>query len=718
MNLKRIGCQYFLHFGEWNEISFEEDQRIISIVGEWSKEPKRSNRSGKSSFVEIILYVLYGKTRAKKEISLINKNYPEEDMICELEFDDGITIKRGRSSNNDIILDMTGYEGADKKVIQEEIDKYIGLCYEDFIMTSYFLQGDIHTFMDAGPTGQKQIISKWLEKGYWKDFEQEAKKRMDDIQKEMDKLQLVIDNKPDPVRDDEIRNGINILNTQKTTLDTQLETLNKALEVINNQIKKANDLAEVEKSVKSLKTEVKNIDDEITEFNEEVDDWKKKIPKAEQNEKRLKEIENINTSNEEAAKTKLDDAKKIAKEKIQEHATLKAEFKNLKSQFEKLNEFDSICPISGEQCDSAGSMESTKTELRRNGITKSAEIKKLETKIEGFNKDVDAAQKELDKIKEQLNEIKLLKKELTKKDIQEKVDYLNTKIKTKNELLKQKKESLEQKEKNLKELETIDVDKYKREKNETNAKITDNKKSLSDIINDIAAQQAELKQLKEKRQLAIKAEKDIEELNKKHNLHKFVSYMFGKNGIPSNQIESAFGEIEEEGNIILEKVSSDISLEFTPDRELDAWEPNCLVCGMPFPKGYRKTECPECGNERQKKKKDELNIIITTGGNEIDFNLESGGGKVLISLAIRLAFVRLLQRRIGVNLKLIVFDEIFGMLDEVNRQYVFKLLAKTLIEDFDFNQILCISHEAEIRDVLPNVIKVTKYDKYSTFGWD
>jgi exonuclease SbcC len=718
MNLKRIGCQFFLHFGEYQEILFNEDQKIISIIGEWHNEPKRSNRSGKSSFVEIITYALYGETRAKKEISLINKNYPNEDMICELEFDDGVIIKRGRSSNNEIILDMTGHEGADKKVIQEEINKYVGLSYDDFIMTSYFIQGQIHTFMDAGPTGQKQIISRWLEKSYWKDFEQEAKNRIDNIQKEINKLQLIIDDKPDPARDKQIREHINILNTKKNTLEEQIEALNKVLEGINNQIEKYNDITNIQKSVRSIKSEIKIITEEINDLNEEIDEKNKSIPKAENNEKRLKALSAIDTNFLNDTKTLLDETKEKVKEKNQELATAKAEFKTLKSQHDNMEKFDNVCPITGNQCTSLDTIKSSKEDIRKKGIIKNSDIKKIESEIENLNEEVDTQQEKYDEIKDQLAEIKLREKEPTKKDIQDKINSLKEKIKTKEKFKKQKEESLKQEEKKLDELESIDIDEIKRKKIETNTKIVDNKKSLNDIINNVAIQQAELQQLKQKMQAAIKAEKDVKELIRRYNLHKYVVFMFGKNGIPSNQIESAFNEIEEEANIILDKINSDISLEFTPDRELDAWEPNCLVCGTPFPKGYRKTTCPECCNERQKKKKDELGIVINTGGNEIDFNLESGGGKVLISLSIRLAFVRLLQRRIGVNFKLIVFDEIFGMLDEVNRQYIFKLLAKTLTDDFDFNQILAISHEPDIRDSLPNIIKITKYNNYSTFNWD
>jgi DNA repair exonuclease SbcCD ATPase subunit len=269
----------------------------------------------------------------------------------------------------------------------------------------------------------------------------------------------------------------------------------------------------------------------------------------------------------------------------------------------------------------------------------------------------------------------------------------------------------------LDEFSDLDLSSLKSQKIQISDKLAVNKKESEDIIIMTATYNSTLAHNKERRDKAKEAEKEVKRLTKSLNLYKYVAYMFSKNGIPSNQVEVAFNEIEEETNIILEKTNSGMSIEFSAEREMSSWEDNCPVCGFTYPKGFRKQECPDCKNERSKKKKDELQIKILTKGKEIDFNLESGGGKVLISLAIRLAFVRMLQRRLGVNLKLIVFDEIFGMLDGTNRGSVLKLLADTLINDFGFSQIFVISHEEEIRDVIPQIIKVVKYDEYSTFEW-
>jgi exonuclease SbcC len=720
MRLKTLGAKYFMSFGEWNEIHFQDEQQIVSIVGEWANEPKRSNRSGKSTFVETIIYALYGKSRSKKELDLINKSFPDEDMVVELTFEtddnEEIIIQRGRSSTNQIILELTGFEGADKKVIQEEIDKIIGLNYNDFIMTSFFLQGDIHTFMEAGATGQKQVIAKWLEKDYWKAFEKRAKELQQDIQKSIDKNKLIAEDKPDIDRDNEIKNDIIYGENNRVKLDEVLATLNTQLEEINNQIKKADDIEDSKKEIKRIQSDIEIYEEDIEILNKNIKKYEEEIPEAKERDKQLKLLPKFKETVDKAKQAVKENDEKVY-EKVSELADAKAATDALRNMFNEMKDFGNICPVMRKPCAAVESVEDSKKDVKKNGI----KAKKVQEEIQGELAFLRQSSKELKVEYEQMNdeyrEIKSQQNMHSESDLLKLIEKTDSTVESKTYSLKEQKKKYKLKLKELKELEDIDTTSLKSQKYEIKNEVAVKKRELMDIINHVASLNAELAQIKQKRKNAIAAERENKKLTESLNHHKMVSFMFSKNGIPSNQVEVAFNEIEEEANIILEKVNSDISIEFTPDREMKTWEENCLVCNTPFPKGYRKIECPECDAERQKKRKDELNISIKTQGNEIDFNLESGGGKVLISLAIRLAFVRMLQRRLGVNLKLIVLDEIFGMLDETNRNNVFKMLTSTLIDDFGFSQIFCISHEEEIRDVIPHQIKVIKYDEYSEFGW-
>lgn len=721
MRLKSLGTSYFMSFGDWQEIHFNEEQQIVSIIGEWADEPKRSNRSGKSTFVEAIIYGLYGKSRSKKEIDLINKNFPDEDMLVKLVFEtdqgEEIIIQRGRTSSNQIILELTGFEGADKKVIQEEINKLVGLNYDDFIMTSFFLQGDIHTFMEAGPTGQKQIIAKWLEKEYWKLFEKRAKELQQEIQKEIDRKRIIAEDKPDLSRDGQIKNDISYLENKRGALEEALATLNRQLEDINNQIKKADEIIELQRDIKRIERNIASYQDEMSRLNSKIKKLMEKMPEAEKRDEALKKLDKLSEKVSQLAREVKKKDEEISK-KRDEYSLKKLEVKNLREQYKEMIKFGNICPVMKKACAAIDSIEGAKEELVQKGKIVASELEELQGDLDLLMAERKELSEQYNIVLEKYNEVKAYEKLPGVKELNENIKAYEEEIKIKKDQIEQAIEDRNEKIAKLQELENLDIDELKIRRREIKNKISVKNDELNDIINNVAALNAELKQIKEKRKNAIQAEKEIKILTEKLNQHKMVAFMFGKNGIPSNQVEVAFNEIEEETNIILQKVSPDISIEFSPDRELKTWEENCLVCSTPFPKGYRKIECPECGAERQKKRKDELSITIKTQGKEIDFNLESGGGKVLISLAIRLAFVRMLQRRLGVNLKLIVLDELFGMLDEVNRQNVFKLLTDTLINDFGFSQIFCISHEEEIRDAVPHTIKITKYHDYSTFSWE
>src|SRR5690606_31366367 len=126
---------------------------------------------------------------------------------------------------------------------------------------------------------------------------------------------------------------------------------------------------------------------------------------------------------------------------------------------------------------------------------------------------------------------------------------------------------------------------------------------------------------------------------------RYCAFMSGKGGIPSQEIENAFDEIEDETNFVLQKFGTNLAVQFNPDRELKTWEDSCLACGQVFPNGQKSRECSSCGTERQRKRKDELTIKVLENGEEQNFAMESGGGKTLVSFSNRLALSRLVQRQ-------------------------------------------------------------------------
>jgi len=254
---------------------------------------------------------------------------------------------------------------------------------------------------------------------------------------------------------------------------------------------------------------------------------------------------------------------------------------------------------------------------------------------------------------------------------------------------------------------------------------------VKDIKNRIEGLQDEMRefsewvgQLKAKLTVAVKSKLRIEKLErevihiqKEISRLRYLGFMFGKNGIPSQEIENAFDEIEDEINFVLERLGTRLQIEFKADRELQPWEDFCVQCGWQYPKGTRTRECDECGANRLKKRKDELQLRVLEDGEDQGFHMESGGGKTLVSLSVRLALIRLKQRQTNSKFPILFLDEPDAALDRKNKKAFIDLITKTLLKDFGFEQIFWISHDPEIQESIPHVLHVQRKGKESKTKW-
>lgn len=85
----------------------------------------------------------------------------------------------------------------------------------------------------------------------------------------------------------------------------------------------------------------------------------------------------------------------------------------------------------------------------------------------------------------------------------------------------------------------------------------------------------------------------------------------------------------------------------------------------------------------------------------------SGGEEDLANLVLRLAISQMIADRAGHTLSLLIFDEVFGGLDEQRRESVVRLLQR--LQD-RFEQVVLITHVESIREGLDHVNRVT-YDE-------
>jgi len=363
---------------------------------------------------------------------------------------------------------------------------------------------------------------------------------------------------------------------------------------------------------------------------------------------------------------KVDLSKEKGLEKKQEKLTRKAE--RLGTQIKNANRMTGTCPILDESCDRISCSETKLKSMKK----VQEDLLETRTKVHKALRKIDAAKQlpGLDKINKR------------RKAIESRLKLYNFKVVSK-----------------LQE-ETDMLEKHIYNMTHKLGRMTQAKKNINKIQDSIE-----------------ELEKRISKDEKKLGNLKYLAFMFGKNGIPSQEIENALNQIEEEINYVLSKFGTAIEVEFRSDRQLSTWEDSCVDCGWQFPKGTRLKECKKCGSERQKKRKDELELRVRSGGTDESFRMESGGGKTIISLATRIALTLLLRRQTGSNFNVLFLDEPDAAFDEANRDKFMKLITTVLIHELGFEQVFWISHFKDIQESIPHVLQVENKKGYSQTRW-
>ena len=170
------------------------------------------------------------------------------------------------------------------------------------------------------------------------------------------------------------------------------------------------------------------------------------------------------------------------------------------------------------------------------------------------------------------------------------------------------------------------------------------------------------------------------ELGLQISRYKALERAFGKDGVPALLIEQALPEIEMKANEIRGRLSDDtMRLHFETQSK------------------YK--------DEKRKDLRETLEIQVSDGAGERDYEMFSGGEAFRVNFAIRLALSEVLAQRKGARLQMLVIDEGFGSQDAQGRQ---RLIQAINAVRRDFAKILVITHLEELKDAFPTRIEVEK----------
>lgn len=185
-----------------------------------------------------------------------------------------------------------------------------------------------------------------------------------------------------------------------------------------------------------------------------------------------------------------------------------------------------------------------------------------------------------------------------------------------------------------------------------------------------------------KDELDAKRSELLKLLTELNELQRLVD-IYGKKGIQAIIIDNAIPEIEAEANRILARLSDN-------RMHVGLVTQHRTAKGLPV---------------------ETLDILIADDLGTRSYELYSGGESFKVNFALRVALARLLARRSGARLETLIIDEGFGSQDEQSRERLIRAINSIR---GDFAKILVVTHIAEVKDMFPAQIVISKDEGVST----
>jgi DNA repair exonuclease SbcCD ATPase subunit len=673
-SIKEFEFDNLYGYGEGNKIDFSRFENIVGVFGK--------NRSGKSSLVAALLYVLFNTTDrgSVKNAYIINDqkdycrgsvriNVGGTDYIIERRTERTIPKKKKKVSKKDnkssttvnlwkIRIDELGREvkvssnGVGRDDTDRIIRELIGTS-DDFLLTTFASQGNLNGFIEVKATKRKEFLNRFLELDVFD-------KLYDIVKKKYSSLNNISENFSSDLW------SRTISNTEKeiTKLEASIKTLTESVTTLTNKRDEIslwiatheNQAATVErKTVENLKREVQKREREIISAQKGLESNQKELAKKTE---RLQEVKEEQTKYDlETLREDLNSMQDLKTTLEELKNTLNLQTAELKTQQKAVNKLSKVpCDTSFPEC-----------HFIKDGHLAKKTIEAQKATVEQMNNNLDGIQKSFEKhaVQDIARSIKVCE------DLSTEHELLDTKISGFKENIEQRKREIVILEKDLKnnrlELQKANDLLDKLESNEFKQKKKILKKTQEEVVVLETKRNKELMSLganQQKLQKLLKEQEDGKDLLKKLRIYESIQSAFSKKGIPAMILKNQLPAVNRE----MAKVLNNL-VDFTVTLETDV---SANIMDVYFEDGKSKR-------------------VIELG---------SGMEKTICSLALRVALGNLssLPRP-----DIFILDESFGALDEDNLQKGMELLS--LFNGY-FKSIFVITHISPIKEVADGIIEI------------
>lgn len=681
----RLEIQNFLAYRAPSPLSFE-GIHVGCLAGE--------NGAGKSSLLDAMTWVLWGKARSNSADDLIHQG--ETEMRVCLEFALGPQRyqairqrkagKTGQSLLELQVLDGGRWRGVSEhsvRATQEKLNALLRLDYDTFVNSAFILQGRADEFTTKTPAARKQVLANILGLSDWEAYEDKAK---DEIRRLHDGIQRV------EGQLQEIERELNCRAQYEVELAAAQDEALKMTERLTAAEKEWSDIERTRAELVTLQRQIDDLTGRVVQSVKDLKELDRELATL-----RLKadttsiaaEIERAHALLDEieAREAEYEALSRDRQAILEANAQLKGEndalgpqTEPLKRRVELLGEAtEPACPTCGQPLTEdhrhrlIGELHA-EVEARRGRYRQNqARMKELGERIATLDRslaEVTARLRDRLPLQKKLSDLQAA--HVSAEEARAQVEVLaerRRRWEANLESVQASRDSLE-KEADLHEQRLIgasakrdELDRLRYEKRLADERVGGARQTLAALASYEKQRKA---RLEERARLA--EEKD---------LYEALREAFGKRGVPAMIIEAAVPEIEQAANELLNRMTAGrMNVRIETQREI------------------------KTGDLRES-----LDIFISDDLGTRSYEMYSGGEAFRVDFAIRIALSKLLARRAGAPLRTLFVDEGFGSQDAAGRE---RLVAAIHTIQDDFDLILVITHIEELKDVFPTRIDVIK----------
>jgi len=677
------------------------------ILGQYKSNTRKSNATGKTTVYDAISWVLFDETNLKSVKRLVRNGQDICEVIFEFSQDDvdwQIIRKRNTKNSKSVVLShlVDGkWEKDDQRTssqMEEDIKDLIKINYKSFTNSVLFAQGSFSEIAEATEGKRRDLFKEPLSLAIYSKYEKSAKLKYSEIEKEYNKTKTIIDTLGNPQED------IKHIDVEMSNIDSFIELLEKNREQLKTILTTNREkYSELEKL---LSSDDAKISEKIIEINNQKKKQKESIAKLQQQAVQYGvEINKYNSQIDDLGKSLLLNKKEhteFLEKKIREEKEIQKDVEEVDEKIKKGNVYIATVQVNYDKWKKAlpagAECEVCFNEL--NDEYREKVSKENEKKAEEALKQLTSSKKKLATLHSKKSELASEKNSILEhkhhvKQCESNISAIETKIEQ-NKLYLNKVEELakkllldaEEHKIKLAELEKQEKDLNKKAEKfnfaDINNELIKIKQNIKDeeeqdnkLIKEMSANSTQKGILGERKRKREVDSRQLEDLNKQFGtLEKGVKKWnrvvkaFGSSGIPTMIIHTILDDLQIESNKILQDVRPDLSLRFVIEKE----------------------------------DKDILDIVYNDNGVDLEYNQLSGGQKTYISFALRLGMSIVIQKRIGIEIKLLEFDEVDQSLDEEGKDSFVDVIRKYQKK----YKILIITHDNRLKDKFNYALVIEK----------